>query len=203
MTETLRALTRKLLAVAILFAAAYGVMTLAVGPLAAQHADLLDGIQMQRSLLGRLTAAAAQETAASTKGRLPDGASKGPIFLEGESDAIRIASLQSKLSEAAQGIGARLSSTQAVPPRDVRDVRLAGVQTQFNTTLEKLQKFIFDLETARPLLFIETLHVSRGPDRDGQEVNDLDVRLVVLGATPRIPDSSSRAAVPTRESLQP
>ena len=131
MTETLRALTSKLLAVAILFAAAYGVMTLAVGPLAAQHADLLDGIQTQRSLLGRLTAAAAQETAASTKGRLPDGASKGPIFLEGESEQV--------LRASNLGQPVTLTNPLSAPARAYNDAarRLMGDNLAINVPLER------------------------------------------------------------------
>ena len=185
MIEALRTLINKLLALVLLGVVAYGVVTFVIKPFSVQYADLEDGIETQRALLGRLAAAAERaKTVQESKSR-PDPANKGPVFLEGESDAIRISSLQSKLSETAQSIGAQLSSTQAVQARESSGVRLVGVQTQFSTTLEQLQKFMFDLETARPMLFVETLHVSRGPDRDGQEVSDLDVRLVVLGATPR------------------
>ncbi len=185
MNATLRTILSKLAAVGLLFVLGFGLMTAVVNPIAAQHADLKDGIETQRALLGRLTAAADEEKTAQATGVPGNTAAKGPIFLDGESDAIRIAGLQSKLGDAAQEIGARLSSTQAVQAReDNNTVRLVGVQTQLSTTLENLQKFIHGLETARPPLFFDSLHVSRGPDRDGQEVSDLDVRLVVLGATP-------------------
>ena len=185
MIEALRTLINKLLALVLLGVLAYSAVALVIKPISTQHADLEDGIETQRALLGHLQAAAEQaKTVHDSKTQL-DPANKGPVFLEGESDAIRISSLQSKLSDAAQSIGARLSSTQAVQARDTNGVRLVGVQTQFSTTIEQLQKFLFDIETARPMMFVETLHVSRGPDRDGQEISDLDVRLVVLGATPR------------------
>jgi general secretion pathway protein M len=184
MMVSLRALFSKFAAIGILAGLVYGFVATIAGPIAAEHADLKDGIETQRALLGRLNAAASEAKAAQTSGVPGNQIAKGPIFLDGESDAIRIAGLQSKLGEAAQEIGARLSSTQAVQAREEKDVRLVGVQTQLSTTLEQLQKFIHGLETARPLLFVDSLHVSRGPDRDGQEVSDLDVRLVVLGATP-------------------
>lgn len=185
MIDALRALISKLLALVLLGVLAYGAVTFVIKPIAAQHADLEDGIATQRVLLGRLEAAAVKAKTAHDLTRRRDPANTGPVFLEGESDAIRISSLQSKLSEVAQSIGARLSSTQAVQARETSGVRLVGVQTQFTATLEQLQRFMFDLETAQPMLFVDTLHVSRGPDRDGQEVSDLDVRLVVLGASPR------------------
>ncbi len=185
MIALLRSIAGKLAALSILAVLAYCVMAFIVSPLAANYANLEDGIAGQRALLGGLLAAVSKAEAgqASSSGENP--VNPAHVYLDGESDAIRVAGLQSILSEAAQGIGARLSSTQAVQARIQKGVRLVGVQTQLTARLEHLQKFIFELETARPRLFIETLHVSRGPDREGQEVSDLDVRLVVLGAAPR------------------
>ncbi|MEQ1577634.1 MAG: type II secretion system protein GspM [Hyphomicrobium sp.] len=187
MTSTVRALAGKLSALVILFGAVYGVVRIAIEPLAVQHAGLEESIAVQRNLLGRLQSAAASEKEAAGS---PDSklalARSGPVFLAGESDAIRISGLQSKLSESAQSVGARLASTQAVAPREDGGVRLVGVQTQFAATLEQLQRFIYDLETSRPPLFVDTLNVSRGPSREGEELSDLDIRLIVLGATPGV-----------------
>ncbi len=188
MIFSLRTVLSKALAVAVLVAIGFSFVNLVVKPFAAQRADLEDGIETQRALLGRLLAAENAAATNASSGRKPDLAQKGAVFLEGESDAIRLAGLQSRLSEAAHGIGARLASTQAMPPRDEGGVRLIGVQTQLSATIQQLQKLVFDLETARPVLIVQALHVSRGPDREGQEVTDLDVRLTVLGATPRVKD---------------
>ncbi len=184
MIGTLRWLSSKLAAIGLLMGLGFVLVTAVIGPIAAHYSSLQDGIESQRVLLGRLKAATDAAKAAQASGELGRPDSRGPVFLGGESDAIRIAGLQSKLSAAAQDIGARLSSTQPVQAREYDGVRLVGVQTQLSTTLEQLQKFIYGLETARPPLFVDSLNVSRGPDRDGQEVSDLDVRLVVLGATP-------------------
>ena len=182
MIALLRIIVSKTLALAILLALAYGAYTLVIEPLAREQAELADNITAQRSLLGRLQVAGSNGV---NSGQRPSSRDAGPVFLDGESDAIRISGLQSKLNEAAQGIGARLSSTQALPPRELQGVRLIGIQTQVSTTLEQLQKFLFELETAQPQLFVETISVSRGPDREGQEVSELDIRLTVLGATQR------------------
>jgi general secretion pathway protein M len=187
MTDSLRSVFSKVFAVAILIALGLGVVTLLVRPIAGQRTDLDDRIVTQRTLLGRLISAE-NAAAKAVSGVEPDAALNGTVFLEGESDAIRLADLQSRLSEAAQSIGARLSSTQPVPPRDDLGVRLIGVQTQLSTTIEQLQKMLFELESAKPLLIIQAVNVSRGPDRDGEEVTELDVRLTVLGATPRAKD---------------
>lgn len=180
MISAVRRIMSQLLALALVAIVFYGAVKIVIKPIADQQQDVEEGISAQRALLGRLLEASSQEK----KPELQGAGDQAPVFIEGETDAIRIASLQSRLSEAAQNIGARLSSTQAVQPRETRNVRLIGVQTQFSTTLGQLQKFVFDLETAKPLLFVDALHISRGPDRDGSETNELDVRLVVLGATP-------------------
>lgn len=182
MITLLRAIVSKALALAIFVSLAYCVFTFVIEPLASQQAELDESITAQRSLLGRLQVAGLGNGNDRERTSLRDTTL---VLLEGGSDALRIAGLQSKLNEAAQGIGARLSSTQALPPRELRGVRLIGIQTQLSTTLEQLQKFLFELEAARPLLFVETLSLSRGPDREGQEVSELDVRLTVLGATER------------------
>lgn len=182
MSGTIAKILSRILAVALLctlvLVAAKGI----VEPVVSEHRDIEDQIVAQRTLLGRLLEAASPDKAMQQ----PQTGDLEPVFVDGETDAIRIANLQERLSTAAQSIGARLSSTQAVEPRQTQDVRLIGVQTQFSTTLVQLQKLLFDLETAKPSLFVDTLHISRGPDRDNQEVNDLDVRLVVLGATPPV-----------------
>jgi general secretion pathway protein M len=188
MIAAARAIFSKAFAIGLLAAVSLGLVTLVLKPIAAQRADLEDGLETQRTLLGRLRAEQSAAEAKTVLGGTPAAMPKGPVFLGGESDAIRLAGLQSRLSDAAQTAGTRLASTQVLPPREDAGVRLIGVQTQLSTTLEQLQKLVFELETARPVLIVQALHVSRGPDREGQEVTELDVRLTVLGATPRVKD---------------
>ena len=199
MIALLRSAFGKIAAIALLGGILYAVAALVIGPVMTHYADLEDGIATQRTLLGRLMEAASAAEAAQPGNKAGPGSAS--TYLDGESDAIRLAGLQSKLSETAQGIGARLSSTQVVPSRVQNGVRLAGVQTQFSASLADLQKFLFELETSSPKLFVETLSVSRGPDRSSGEVRDLDVRLVILGATP--PDAAAQPDAVDTGATQP
>jgi Type II secretion system (T2SS), protein M subtype b len=181
MTGDFKALFSKFAAVAILAVLIGGFLSFVLLPVSETYADLNERLESERKILGRLTAA---ENTTKTGSQPAIAPQMTNIFLEGESDAIRIAGLQSKLSESAQLLQLRLKSTQAVLAREDSGTRLVGVQTQLAGPIEQVQRFVHAIETASPPLFVDALSISKGPASGDLEPTELDVRLVVLGATP-------------------
>ena len=188
MTHLMRALLGKVLALAILALAVLGVVNWIVDPLATHLADARERIEEQRTLLGRLLATASRAGDGQPTENNDKSGDAARSYLPGESDAIRTAGLQTRLSEVAQSVGLRLASVLAVAPREQGEVRLLGIDVQLAASLEQVQKILFELETQQPYLFIDSLQISHAPDAGVRGGRDLDVRLVVLGAAARKKD---------------
>jgi hypothetical protein len=155
-----------------------------VQPLTRRLTAAEESIAQQRSLLGRLTNST-QATAADAAQAPAIQTTAADVFLKGDSDAGRIAGLQSRVDAIAQQAGARLSSTQVVAPRDTGGLRLLGIETQFSANLDQLQRILFELETQKPYLLIESLHVTQAADSETIDRPALDIRIGVAGAAER------------------
>lgn len=151
------------------------------------HIQTLQGdIENERGLLGRLATMPDDASEAQSIDRMTALAKQGHQFLEGESDPIRLANLQSLVGTIAAGQGVKLRSSRNLPPRERNDVRFVGVQLQFAATVEQLQKILVAIEAQRPYLFIDSLHITPMPGAlaaGGEDSGQLDARLEILGAT--------------------
>lgn len=188
----IKAALSKLAALAILAVLAIGVMNWVVLPLTTRLSNVQERIGERRLLLGRLIAKAKDDAAAINQ---PSNATSGAAarsFLPGENDSIRISGLQSVLNGAARTANIRLASTRTVEAAERAGVRLLGVQTQLSTDLEQLQKFLFNLERQQPNLLVDTLHIARSPQANGQGLAALDVTVSVYGAAPAQAEPSAR-----------
>ena len=109
------------------------------------------------------------------------------VFIEGESESIRLAALQSKLSAIAGANGVKLRSARNLPSRDKNELRLVGVQLQLMAPLDKLQKILLEIEQHKPSLFVDSLQISPGsPARSvDDEVGMLDARFDVYAVESR------------------
>lgn len=171
----------KLLALGLLAGVVFAVVAGALLPVAARYQDAEQRLADGRQLLGRYLARSVTDVEAERDGQRIAPATP---YLSGDSDALRLASLQAVLSEAAQAQGIRLASSRAMDASDRGGVRLLGVQVQLSTELDQLQKLLYDLEVQRPGLFVEQLHILRGPDGGTVPLPSLDVTFVVAGAAP-------------------
>ena len=184
MSGLFRAILSKIAALAILAALIAGGGNWIVRPLAARLFDAQDRISEQRILLGRLIqSTAGDKDIVAVESHNLSGATPR-AFLPGETDAIRIAGLQSTLNEAAQLAHVRLASTRALEPNEKPGLRLLGVQAQLSSNLDQLQKILFYLEKQRPNLLVGALHIARSPQAPNQGLPRLDVSLVLHGAAP-------------------
>jgi general secretion pathway protein M len=140
-----------------------------------------------RARLGRFAAIAARRGETGELERLGRSARESGAWLEGESEALTAAGLQSLLARLAAAGRVRFHSTRALAPRERDGARLIGVGVQFKAGIEQLRGLLFRIESSRPFLFVEGLQVrpvSPFSQRDTDLEGVLDVRLDVYGAPP-------------------
>lgn len=186
MTGAISRPIRQLAAVALL-AAAVLLALLAIGPYFSRLTQLQEQIAAERSLLGRFAAVAAQQGEIGGLEQASRAAGESAAYLKGDTEALKAASLQSVLSDLANGARVRLSSTRALGQRERNDVRLIGVRVQFKADVEQLRILLHRIEVNRPFLFVEALQVQpvgAFSERDRELAGLLDVRLDVFGALP-------------------
>lgn len=187
MSYALAVLLRRLAAVLLLLAVVGAIAIFAVLPVVAHVQTQRADIEQERSTLARLSSMPDDAAQAQSIERMTAKARDSRQFLDGESDPIRLANLQSVVGGIAASQGVKLRSSRNLPPRERGDVRYVGVQLQFAATIGQLQKILLAIEAQRPFLFIDTLHVTPMPGAlaaGGEDSGQLDSRIEILGATP-------------------
>ena len=188
MSTAIARLLARTAAVALLLALIAGAAQIVVMPIAAHIETLRERIDQERLMLGRLASMQASTEQLSERDAAARAARTASLFLEGESDAIRLANLQSLLADIAAKTGAKLRSTRTVSPRERNDLHLLGLQLQLSASIEQLQALLVAIEAQVPDLFVEALHVApaanaQGPRAEG--AGTLEIRLEVAGVAPR------------------
>ena len=175
---------RQFAALALLAALCLAVWGLVITPLAATIQDQDRRILAQREVLGRFLDAGRLEKEAralETKLKVLD---TQKLVLEGESDSLRSAVLQTALTTIAGTQGLRLKSTRPLPARESGGVRFTGVQAQFQATLEQLQRILIAIDLHQPILLIDALRVTAPPGAsDPKTEAPLNIDIEVSGAT--------------------
>ena len=160
-------LLRRLLAAGLL-AAALSLVLLAGLAIASHMAGTAAAIEDGRELLGRLEASLVSRPPAEGAEGAPEPA-PAEIFIEGPSEAIALAGLQSRLSALAESHGLRLQSATGLPARDEGPLRLIGLHIESSGAIESVLRLVHGLETERPVLILEAMRLSRtiaeGPAR--------------------------------------
>ncbi len=177
-------LLRRLLALALLAIPLVLVWLTAAGPAVSRLSDLQSQIQQERQLAGRLTASASE---AKDIEAAPAPPSMRNLAIEGASEPIRTAALQSQLAEIAGRNGLKPRSSRSLPVREKGGVRLLGVQIQLLATVDKLQTLILDIERHQPVLMISAMQVTpsvatRGAGGDATRVVDARLDVVAMEA---------------------
>jgi type II secretory pathway component PulM len=151
-----------------------------VAPVTGRLASLTEQIDDQRRLLGRFSdqLEAARGDTASEAETLK---SLNFVILSGHGEQIKAASLQARVTKAADEIGIRIASLAVIPARSEDGVRVVGVDVQFQTDLRRLQELLTGLETKRPIVLVDALQISQAPDASERPGRELDVRLTALG----------------------
>jgi general secretion pathway protein M len=163
---------------AIVLAAAW----LAAGqPLLDAYADRADELERRSALAARMADIAAslpelqREAAAQSTDRTPVSAT-----LEGASDALAGAALQSLVESMSHSAGARLTSTEALPAEQVGAYRRVALRVTVDSTWPVLVKLMQAIERATPRMFIDDLQIHAQPAAEKTREPPLDISFTVL-----------------------
>jgi general secretion pathway protein M len=149
-----------LLALGLLLAAVAAVYFVVVAPLLGIYAERRALVEDRQMLLPRLHAAADELPVLQARvEQLRASAGTRKITLEGASDAIAAANLQSRIEELAASVGATIGSTESLPAEARSGYRRIGLRYVLSGSYETLVKFLAKLETATPPLVIDNLHI--------------------------------------------
>lgn len=171
----------RLAALALLLLLAAFLVAGLIGPLAGQVSELRAEIGRQRELLARFEAYAANEKDAEAEAARSETAKASGIFLAGETDALRTASLQAQVRAIAEAQGVRLVSARSAPPQERDGLQLTTVQAEFDADLRQLQAILLAVEAGRPHLFLQSVQVAPAGGYRSQE-ETLRVRLGIAAA---------------------
>jgi len=150
----------QLLALSLLLVALGGVYLLIVSPLLGLYAERAAVLENRRMLVPRLRAAADELPFLRARvEQLRAAAGTRKITLEGATDAIASATLQSRIEELASSAGATIGSTESLPAEARSGYRRIGLRYVLSGSYETLVKFLARLESATPPVVIDNLHI--------------------------------------------
>ncbi len=158
---------------------------LVVVPLREFYLDREAALEDRQMLVPRLEAASREVPALRARlAELRSAASTSKITLDGASDAIAAANLESRIEEIASSLGTTLGSTEGLPAENRGGYRRIGVRIAVSGEYEALVKLVGALETASPPLVVDNLHIRnvfRPTGMPGAGTGKLDAAFEVYG----------------------
>jgi len=173
----------RLLALLLLFVVLGAVYLVVAAPIFELYAGRAAVIENRQMLVPRLKAAADElPELRSRVAKLRTTAGTQQVTLEGSSDAIASANLQSHIDELAASVGVTVGSTESLPAEVRGGYRRIGLRYTLSGPYEALVKLLAKLEAATPPLVIENLHIHGVLRRPGTPAaGALDAGLDVFG----------------------
>ncbi len=175
----------RLLALALLAAAALGAWAGIVEPVKLRFAEHDRTIEQSRDLLSRhMRIALERQQLEAQLTALRETQSTSGRLIEGDSVELAAAGVQNRLKALTEANDAELKSTQILPAEDGETFRKVAVRVTMMADTEAAQAVFHALETATPYLFLDRLDL-RGPKRRSRRKNKnqgiLQVRFDVFG----------------------
>jgi general secretion pathway protein M len=150
----------QLLAAGLLLLVLASLYFLAVAPLVELYQQRAASLEDGRMLLPRLEAVAAGLPALRARvAELRAAARTRKVTLDGASDAIASANLESRIEGFASSVGATIGSTESLPAETHDGYRRIGLRIALNGPYETLVRLLAQLEQATPPLVVDNLQV--------------------------------------------
>jgi hypothetical protein len=150
----------QLLAVGLLLLVLGSLYFLAVAPLVELYQQRAATLEDGRMLLPRLQAVAASLPALrALVGEQRAAARTRKVTLDGASDAIASANLESRIDGFASAVGATIGSTESLPAETRDGYRRIGLRIALNGPYETLVRLLAKIEEAAPPLVVDNLQV--------------------------------------------
>lgn len=173
------------LAVAITLIAVLLVWEAVAAPLLDWYGSRADEVERVRALASRMEALAAGLPAMRREAqRVRAAGPPASALLAGDSDAIAAATLQGRVQDMASSAGTALSSTEALPARQVGAYRRIALRVSFNATLPVLVQLLQSLDGSTPRMLVDDLQLHTSPIIVAQNRGSsppLDATLTVVG----------------------
>lgn len=173
----------RILAVTLVLVVLAGLYLVVAAPLLELYAERAAVLEKGQTLLPRLHAAADELPGLRAQvEQLRAAAGTRKLTLEGASDAIAAAALQSRIEELAASVGATIGSTESLPAESRSDYRKISLRYVLSGPYATLVRLLAKLEAATPPLVIDNLHIHGVLRRPGTPAaTGLDAGLDVYG----------------------
>ncbi|MBV8889764.1 MAG: hypothetical protein JO305_08875 [Alphaproteobacteria bacterium] len=149
----------QLVAVALLLLVVGLVYLFLVAPVLGLYAERQAVLDQRRMLAPRLAAAGDALPALRAQAAALRGAPAEKITLDGSSDAIASANLQSHIEELASPLGVTIGSTESMPIETRGPYRRIGLRLMVSGEYQSLLKLVAALEASRPPLVLDNLQI--------------------------------------------
>jgi general secretion pathway protein M len=185
---SLTATQRRILALGLLLI----IVTLAVmglvWPVTAQFQHYRQAMERLEFNLERYHNIAASKAPLKTQvEQLEDFRQSQGYFIVRDTPALASADLQQRVNRVVTEYGGQLRSTQVVPVQLESGFSRIAIRMQMTGDIETLRGVFYELESGRPLLFLENVQVRpgratrwRGRNRQSQETGELDINFDLI-----------------------
>jgi general secretion pathway protein M len=184
---------RRALALSILAALVFVVVSGIVAPVLEGYRSNRDSIDLMRAALARARVAPSDLPGlrAELAGLRQQATSASGGFLQGSNESVIAAQLQNRVKRVVEAARGELKSTQVLPSRDEGKFRRTAIRGQMTVSIPALQRTFYDLEATSPLLFIDNVDIRIRPATRQRDRNIpdalLDVRFDVFGYQRSVP----------------
>jgi len=163
----------KVLAAAICAVTVLAAYTVVIGPLTSLYDRGEQTREERLEALRRLEAAAAElpRLRAAAK-QWDEKTNHGDPLLEGASDPVAGALLQSTLKEMIEDGGATLSTAELLPAETADKFRRIGLRVSFSGDLNLITAVLSGIESARPVIFVDNLDIRTSRESDGDSAGE-------------------------------
>lgn len=163
-------------------------------PLGNFYLEKNDSLQTLQQQLSRFEYLVANEEKINAElKRIDELGSDGDLFLTGNKKSIASANLRGFINEAVKRSGGQLVSSQDYDAETIDSATAIGLRLQVNGEVKNLVDLLHELESARPIIFIDNLSVTSSSSRLRQSKSrrvrtaskvtrsSLDIRMDVVG----------------------
>jgi general secretion pathway protein M len=131
-----------------------------IRPISAKHAFYRDEIASMQQRLQKYHQIIASRPALEAKlSQLQQEQAANPYYLEQQSGSLAATELRQRVKTVVEANGGVLVSTQSLPVAENELFPQVGISVRMTGDTEILQKVLYDLESRRPLLFVDDLQV--------------------------------------------
>jgi len=150
----------RVLAISILLFLLLLVLLYGIAPLANYYADQVGRVQSLYRQQARFSYLLANEATINQESkRLEEIGSGTDLFLSGNKKSIASANLREFVNKTVENNGGQLLSSQEYNAQPVEATTPVGLRLQVMGEIEHLVNLIYDLESARPIIFIDNISI--------------------------------------------